>query len=397
MLIYGGKVPAVHAALANSGMAHALDYCMNDDRIHYKSSVVAVPACLSVAELANATGKEFLTAVCLGIDAGIRIWLAINPKPSHALSWLIGGLASAMACGKILELDKEQMLDALGAAYCQVTRSGMSLMSPALTKRLLPGVTVRGAVFAALLAKKGFPTVRSVLHGPQGYFMTYHRVEGDLDRMIADLGKVFEVVNVGPKGYPCCRVLQGPIDVTLALVSEHNIKPDDVEAVTVRVNNKNIAGLPDETLPEILQIRRHPRGDVDAQFSTPWAVATAIVKRKAFIDDFSEEGIRDPEVNGMADRVTPVHDPAMASQDTVLTPTIVEIKTKSGQLFSQRVDFPKGNPKNPVTMDETVESFRRCCAYAARPLSPERAEEAIKLILNLEEVKDVSQVAELLG
>ena len=167
--------------------------------------------------------------------------------------------------------------------------------------------------------------------------------------------------------------------------------------MTVRVNNKSIAGLPDETQPEILQVRRHPRGDVDAQFSTPWAVATAIVKRKAFIDDFNEPGIKDTEVNSMADRVTPVNDPALVSQDTVLTPSIVEIKTKSGQLFSQRVDFPKGNPENPVTMDETVDSFRRCCAYAARPLSPERAEEAIKLILNLETVHNVGQLGELLA
>jgi 2-methylcitrate dehydratase PrpD len=396
VLVYGGRVPAVHAALANSGMAHALDYCMNDDRIHYKSSVVAVPACFAVAESVNATGEEFLTAVCLGIDAGIRIGLAINPHPSHALSWLVGGLASAMACGRIMGLNKEQMLDALGAAYCQVSHSGMSVTSPALTKRLLPGVTARGAVFAAQLAKKGFPTVRNVLHGTQGFFQTYYRLEGDLDRLTADLGKVFEVVNVGPKGYPCCRVLQAPLDATLALVRDHDIKADDVEAVTVRVNNQKISGLPDETLPEVLQFRRHPRGDVDAQFSTPWAVATAIVKRKAFIDDFNEQGIRDPEVNRMADRVTPVNDPALASQDTVLTPSIVEIKTKSGQLFSNRVDFPKGNPNNPVTMDETVESFRKCRAHAARPLSPENTEDAIKLILNLEEAQDVGQLAKLL-
>ncbi len=398
VLVYGGKVPAVNAALANSTMAHARDFCCNDDRTFYKTSVVVIPAVLAAAEKrGGVTGRELITAACLGIELGIRIALAIVPSPAHALSPMIGSLASAAGVARILGLDQEQVLDALGIAYCQVSASGTSTTSPALTKRLGPGLAAKAGVFSAELALKGFKGVRKVLQGPTGYFCTYHGVEGNLESLAADLGRRWEIVEVGPKGYPCCRRVHGPIDATLALVREHDLRAEDVEAVNVRGSRRNLYPSSAEATPETQFARRHPRGVVDAQFSIPWGVATALLKRKVFIEDFSEEALEDGAVQRMADAVTLTVDPLLDNTSTMVTPVVVELRTRGGQTLSHRVDFPKGNPRNPVDVAETRENFRKCAARAAEHVSPVNAERALDLLDHLEEIDDVGRLPEYLS
>jgi hypothetical protein len=77
-------------------------------------------------------------------------------------------------------------------------------------------------------------------------------------------------------------------------------------------------------------------------------------------------------------------------------PQVVEVITRDGNIFNERVEFPKGNPNNPVTADELVNSFRGMAAYAAKPLSGGQIEDAVALVLRLEEVPDVSILTKLL-
>ncbi len=396
ILVYGGKIPAVHAALANGTMGHALDFCMNDDRTDYKTSVVAIPASLAAMEYkGRLPRRELITAIYLGVELGIRIALAINPKPAHALSPVLGAFSSAAAVSKILLSDVEQILDALSIAYCQVCGSGSSIVSPSLTKRLRPGLAARSGVFAALLAQKGFRGNRNIMQGAEGYFMSYHGQEGDLEQLTADLGHRYEIVNVYPKGYPCCRALHASIDATLHLIQEHDIKPEEIKAVTVYEGFRN-PSIADKSEPDLWERLRHPRGVVDAQFSVPWGVASAIVNRGVFIENFTEEGITKPEVHKMADRVVVNFDPELDEVKSYSTPAVVEIESRAGRVFTNRVDFAKGNPKNPISMEETRDTFRRCAAYAAKPISGDSVQKAIEMIDRLEDVEDTSEITRLL-
>jgi len=396
ILVYGNKMPAVHAALANSTMAHSLDFCMNDDRTDYKTSVVVVPVSLAIMEQRKGvSGRELLTAIYLGIELGIRMGLAINPKPAHALSPLLGVFASAASAGKILNMGVEQILDALSIAYCQLCRSGVGLISPSLTKRLQPGLAARSGVFSALLAQKGYKGSRNVMQGQEGYFCSYHGEEGDLEELTAHLGKRYEIVNVYPKAFPCCRGLQASIDATLRLIHEHDIKAEEVETVTVYESTRN-PSIADKSEPGLWERLRHPRGVVDAQFSVPWGVASAIVNREAFIENFSEEGITNPAIHRLTDKVVVEFDPKLDETELMSTPAVVEIKNKNGQSFSKRVDFPKGSPQNPVSMEETRETFRRCAGYAAKTLPEKNVERAIETIDKLEEISDSRELTRLL-
>ena len=84
-------------------MGHSRELDINDDRIAYKSSITVIPAALAIAEkLGKVPGRDFIAAVCLGVDLGIRLGLATNPKSVHARAIALGPFAAAAAAGKIL-------------------------------------------------------------------------------------------------------------------------------------------------------------------------------------------------------------------------------------------------------------------------------------------------------
>ena len=80
VFVHGEQLPAPSAALVNATMGHSRELDINDDRIAYKSSVTVIPAALAVAEkIGGVGGKDFISAVCLGVDLGIRLGLANLP------------------------------------------------------------------------------------------------------------------------------------------------------------------------------------------------------------------------------------------------------------------------------------------------------------------------------
>ncbi len=162
VLVTGERLPAASAALVNATMGHSRELDINDDRIAYKSSITVIPAALALAEKAGKiSGKDFLTAVCLGVDLGIRLGLATNPKPVHARAIALGPFAAAAGCGKILNLDEDGMHNALGIAFCRSTVAGNSTVAPSLTKRLGVGFASQSGVVAAPLASVGAATLVS--------------------------------------------------------------------------------------------------------------------------------------------------------------------------------------------------------------------------------------------
>jgi len=396
ILVTGEKLPAASAALVNATMGHSRELDINDDRIAYKSSVTVVPAALAVAEkVGKVPGKNFIAAVCLGVDLGIRLGLATNPKPVHARAIALGPFAAAAACGKILGLNEEGMHNALGIAFCRSTVTGNSTVAPSLTKRLGVGFACQSGVVSAMLAAAGFPAAGEVLQGSAGFFQTYYREEGDYDALLDGLGSRFEIVLVGPKPFPSCRYTHCAVTGTLNLLRRHSINPTDIKEVRVHIGERDMRSVGGWTEDEKRKKHR-PEGVVDAQFSIPYTVAAALLRGGLSLEEFSDAHLASEEVLDLAARVKPVLKPELDKGPMDVKPQIVEIVMRDGKVFSERVVYPKGNPNNPVTAEELVAAFRGMASYAAKPLSAEKIEGAIALTLKLEEVQDVAVLAELL-
>ncbi len=390
---FGCKVPSANAALVNATMSHALDYDDGYDPAIVHTACSVVPASFAIAErTGNVNGKKFITAVALGIDLMCRMGLATRlslRESGWVYTSIFGYFGAAASAGKILGLNNEKIVNALGIAYSQTAGNFQSIKDAVLTKRIQPGFASKAGVLSALLAERGITGIQNSIEGDYGIYNVYLRGQYDPLALTSGLGEVFEVVNVGFKPYPCCGYTHNPIFATLALTIENNIRPENVDTITISTGQN--AG----DLLEPLERKRQPRSVPDAQFSIPFTVATAIVKRKVSIDDFTPEAINDPAVLQIAQKVNACILPELTRRQ--VEPAIVEIRTKDGNVYSKRMDDRKGSPENAMSMDEISDKFRDCASHSRVKLSKRSIDTMISLIKNLEDVKDVGEIIRMAG
>jgi 2-methylcitrate dehydratase PrpD len=404
------KVPAPMAAQMNATMAHALDYDDVHDPAVMHPGVVMITACMAVAERkGKVSGKEFITAVVLGVDMICRLALAAWPgydpsspqkkekafqservKQGWHLTTLMGYLAAAGAAGKLLGLNEEQMINAFGIAYHQCAGNLQGKIDGAQTKRMGPGFSSRAGIASALMAEKGMTGAKNCLEGKQGFYNMYFQGGYDGKTLTLDLGKHFEGVNVSIKPYPCCRGIHNYIDATLALVNEQDIKPEDVKEIRLFSDEGGYFSL---CMP--LEVKVKPRTQVDTQFSIPWGVATAVAKRRASIEHFTEAAIKSPDILEIASKITVELDHSLDRSDRI-PPGKLKIITKSGQAYSKQVDDPLGSPERPMSFDDCKKKFRDCSSYPESKLPNQQIERVIELIGQLEQSKDVGEIMKLL-
>ncbi len=244
---------------------------------------------------------------------------------------------------------------------------------------------------SVLMAQKGITGPRNSLEGKGGFFQVFADGKYDRATFTDGLGEKFRAGEVSFKPWPCCGRNHLYIEATLAIVSKHDLKPEDIAEITVHITTK-VA----RNLCEPLEGRRKPATCMDAKYSIPFVVSTAVVKRAVGIDDFTLEGIRNPAVLEVARRVTPRYD-LPAVDPLGFAPVTVWIKTRDGREYSQRAEIAYGHPGNPMTVESLCAKFRDCAAYSANPLPAKNVEKAVRMLTDLENVNDVSEIPRLLG
>jgi 2-methylcitrate dehydratase PrpD len=411
-IIYGKqKVPAPMAAQVNSTMGHALDYDDVHDPAVMHPGVVIIPTCMAVAERkGEVSGREFITAVVLGVDMmcrlGLATWPGYNPSSPERkergfqservnqgwhLTTLMGYLGAAGATGKLLGLDEERMINAFGIAYHQCSGNMQCRIEGAQTKRMGPGFSSRAGIASALMAEKGITGAKNCLEGDHGLYNMYYQGGYDAKTLTGDLGRHFEGVNVSIKPYPCCRGMHTYIDAALALVHEQDITPEDVKEIKLFSDKGGYYAL---CMP--LEARTKPRNLVVAQFSIPWGAATAVARRRVTMEHFTEEAIKSPDILEVADKISVELDTRLDRSDRI-PPGKLEILTKDGKVFSKQVDNPLGSPERPMSFDDCVRKFRDCSSHPAHRLSNKYIEGIIERTGQLEGVKDVREIIQLLN
>jgi 2-methylcitrate dehydratase PrpD len=395
IIAYGTKCPAPNAAQVNGTMIHALDYDDGHQSAMVHIGCITVSTCFAIAErMGGISGKELLTAITLGGDFMSRLSLASRPT-SNLMIWgwhptvVTGFLAAAAMAGRIIGLDEEKMTNAVGIAYHQCAGNLQSVIDGALTKRMGPGLAAKGGITAALMAERGITGAKNSLEGKFGLFNLYHGGDYDAGTLTADLGKRFEAENIGFKPYPCCGHNHAFIDGALALMSRHNIKADQIREIMVCGGESGYA------LCVPPEVKRVPRTIVDAQFSVPWTVATALVKGNVSLEDFTEEALRNEDVLEISQKVTGQLDPSMNRHG--VSPGSVTIATKAGDEYTEYVEYCLGSPERPMTFDDCARKFRECSAYSIKPLSDDRVDKVIELIRQIEKLDDATEIIRLVG
>jgi len=284
-------------------MCHALDYDDTHDRAVLHTGPITVPAAFAAAEyIGGISGKDLINAITLGIEVHCRLGLATKIWIGWMLTPLYGYFGAATAVGKLLGLDEDGLLNAWGIAYSQAAGNGEAIPSGGLTKRLQAGFAASGGMLASLLAQKGVSGAKNSLEGKSGMFNLYQRGEYDPKALTKDWERGSRS-RISALSLPCCRFNHSSIEAALEIANQYNANPRQIEEVKVGVSR---AGFVFNCEP--LDVKRRPRTVVDAQFSIPYGVASALVKKRAGLADFTEESIKDTAVLNVASKVDPFVD-----------------------------------------------------------------------------------------
>jgi len=394
ILAFGGKTSPWMAAFANGAMAHCLDYDDFEYESTYHPSSAVLPAALAVAEKNRpVSGKEFITSFALGQDLGIRLALSIpaQRKPPWHRTTVLSAFASAATVAKLLRLDEERVVDALGIALCQA--AGPMELRWSVGSDLggiYPAFPAKAGVLSGLLAQKGISGIKVCLEGKAGLFNLYFEGNYNRDRILSGLGKEFTGAETGIKPWPACAGTYTAIDATLCLVKENKIRPEEIERIVVHTGDYT------QGLFEPLSVRRKPSNANDAKYSIPFSVAVAAVKGNVVIDDFESSSLNDPRVLAMAQKVEPLPETRL-NITKGFPPGVVEIRTIQGRTFQKEVKDPYGHPANPISWEGVKEKFQDCARHSINPPSEKNISRIFEFTEGLEGAKDAAEIISFLA
>jgi 2-methylcitrate dehydratase PrpD len=293
--------------------------------------------------------------------------------------------------------DTERIEHSLGIAFTQVSGSRQMAVGASTDLRSMQaGFSGQGAVLATELAARGIVGSKEIIEGRYGLYKTYVRNEPEWSVLTEGLGTRFPLLNEhGFKVWPACGYTRATNTAILRLRRENRLNPEDVETITV-VGGTGATRL----LSEPIELKRRPQFSIDGKYSIPFTTAVMMVRGNVSLRDYTHEGLRDPAVLAMADRVGYRADPdailPIGGQSALSRPT-VEIRTRDGRVFSCTPDGVPGDPAHPVGWDLLEEKFRDCVSFARRPAIQGGVERVIEMVHRLDCLSDVSEILQPFG
>lgn len=370
------STPAL-AALANGALAHQLDFGDTFDAGPAHPNAALVPALLALADARSSLAfGELLVAMAAGSDLACRLSIAA-PRPYEQGGWypppLVNLIATAAACARFIGLDADGIRHAMGLALLQGGFPSAIKYDPASPIRgVREGLVARAAVEAALLAEAGATAFAEPLEGRAGFFAVYGG-GAPRDALLDGLGEMYLGDQVSFKPWPACRGTHPYIEA--ALVLRDQVDP----ARVVRVDAET--GPIQEMLIRPQPVKAEPTRAIEAKFSIPYTVATALIDGAVTLDSFTAERIADPATRTLAHKVVELRNPDWGRSEAAsgsLTVTFDDDTT-----ISHRVMQAAGHPDRPMDDAALIAKFVDCAAHATQPLASAPAQALAAHILTL--------------
>ena len=390
--VYGGKVPCQNAAMVNGTMARSLDFGGVYEKAATHPNETIIPAALALAERGKISGKDLIAAVTVGIDLTCRLRLALKRGRGFVGESVFGASAAA---SKILNLDEGATLNALGISFCFAAGTYQMVLENASYMHVSHGMRASTGILSGILAQQGVTGPKNFLEGKYGLYSVYENKEDcELDELTRGLGEHFESSNISIKPYPACRFTHSAIYGALALIEENHVEPQDIDEITVGVNQ---LAYELNCVPEDKKIK--PQQPIEAQFSIPYLIGAAVVKRDVFIEHVTDNQVlENSAILEVAQKVKCYIDRDMEKTYTIngSMGAKVEIKIKGGEKLEKSVSAALGHPDNPLSLAQVAEKFRKCWLYAAGSLPQGNIDKTIETLSILEQIRDISPLSDLI-
>jgi 2-methylcitrate dehydratase PrpD len=346
-----GELPgrsAEAAAFANGALSHIVEMDDVDRMSVVHPGAVVIPAALAVADREECSGRELLSAVIAGYEIAIRFGSAVGSKHYrhfHNTS-TCGVFGSAMAAGWLLRLDPSQLVWALGNAGTMAFGLWEFNADGAMSKHLHTGHAAASGLRAADLAARGFTGARAIVEGERGFFAGL-APEGDPDVVTRGLdADRFALSGVSLKPYASCRHTHAAIDAAVSLR----------ERLGGREVRRGIIAVYDAAID--LCDNPRPRTPYEAKFSLQYCVARALGGASMGLDDFAFDSSEPVSIP-----FTIVADPELNARFPRQFPARVTLELQDGDTLEQSVDFPLGDPENPLSRARVEEKLMELASY----------------------------------
>jgi 2-methylcitrate dehydratase PrpD len=369
------RLDIFHAALLNGISSHVFDF----DDTHLKTIIhpagPVASAILALAEHRPVSGRDFLHAFILGVETECRIGNAVYPA-HYDIGWHITGSAgvfgAAAAAGKLLGLDEQKMVWALGIAGTQ--SSGFREMFGTMCKSFHPGRAAQNGLTAAHLAAQGFTSSNRVLEAPRGFAHVMSAAR-DFKEITRNLGKSYEIALNTYKPFACGIVIHPSIDGCVQIRNENGVTAEDIASIALRVH------------PLVLELtgKKTPQTGLEGKFSVYHSCAAAIIYGRAGEEEYSDAVVRDPRVITLRDKVTAEADKSVHEDAAHLRVTLT-----NGKVIEKHVAHAIGSLERPMSDADLEAKFH----HLVDPVTGKaQAAQLIKLARGIEGLADVGEIA----
>jgi 2-methylcitrate dehydratase len=371
---FGDRLPTVSTALINALMIRALDF--ND--IYWKEDPShpsdLIPAALSVAEKVDASMKAVIVAIVLAYEFEQRLCLFAKPgvrerKWHHAT---LTQFVSPIVAAKILGLTVDQMVNAIGIGGCHNYTVGCPTAGRlTMMKNTVDPMAVQAGVLAALMAQRGYTGTEKVFDGKEGFmdaFIGWNANEEtlqptenegrdgvstwtwDIDALIGNLGEGYKILECGMKAFPTEALTHTHISCVLKAVIDNALNYTDIEEVRVTASAQAFDILFDPA-------KYRPLSRETADHSLPYCLAAAIVDKKVTPQSFSADKLKDPAILEVIDKIKGEASLEFEKMFPAKQPSRVVISTTDGRSFEEYLDYPMGDPRQPMTTQNLEDKF----------------------------------------
>ena len=375
------KLPAQYASLLNATFAHSMDF----DDTHRDAVIhIGTPLFSTLLALAHGTeisGRDFLTAAVVGFDVTVKIGKAhggqVHARGFHPTATT--GIFGCTAAGaRLLGYTKEQTANALGLNISQASGSTQFLENGSWNKRFHTGGAAHISIVSLIMARHDYLGSSSPLEGSQGYFELYANGSNEADRSLDKLGTDFEVMNTAVKPYPCCRYSHATIDAVTDMVVAENLATTDIKSIGITMGSTGygLVGSPAE-------MKRKPTNVVEGQFSVYFAAAASA--RSAAYSWSDYEKMHDSEIQRLMEETTVNLEESWGAG----MESDVEILLTDGRKLQRRVEYPKGEPENPMSWKEMTGKFSE---WAGIALGLEKTDVIASQVTELESIVNMDDL-----
>ena len=350
----GKKLALKESVFLNGLNGHALDFDdgTNSGIIHLGSPIFSL--LIPLAQRYHISVEDMLRAAVIGYEASYTMAVSVQPKHKalgfHATG-TCGMLGATLASSYMLGFSDEERFEAFAAAsvaasgMLKVLDDGSELKPYNVAKTALLSLT------SLQLAKSGFKGHPDPLGGYRGFLKM---MTGDENTELKPtlLNGTYAIMKSYTKPYASCRYTHPPVEAAIHLRNQHGITPDMVDNIKVETYNLAVSGHDHTDI----------QGAYSAKMSTPYSTAVALIYGKAGLQEFGEDVLENDTVKALTKKVEVVADEKLSSIFPDKQSAVLTIES-NGKTYSERVDFPKGEPENPLSEEEFKTRYDALMAY----------------------------------